>query len=145
MCFFATWDSTERQATRERGPVGSSATKRETKRTNVKDRWTAHNEKGNGTERTKTRVGNGRRHRRDGNAEQATHEETGNETDGTEMSVYGLTTRRENGRLERKRWVSSAQWNGKTERNGRETIKQRAGRSGSTMLANHSNKLNQTN
>ena len=54
-------------------------------------------------ERAETRVRNGRRNRRDGNAERATPEETGNETDGTAMSVIGLTTRRENGRLERKR------------------------------------------
>ena len=48
-------------------------------------------------------AGNGRRKERDGNAKQATHEETGTETDGTEMSGDGLTTLRVNGRLERKR------------------------------------------
>ena len=96
-------------------------------------------------ERAEMRVGNGRPNRRDGNAERATHEETGDETDGTAMSVDGLTTRRENGRLERKRRASMVQRNGKTKRNGRETIKQRAGSSGSTMLADHGNKLNQTN
>ena len=51
-------------------------------------------------ELAKTRVGNGQRNSRDGNAERARHEETGNETEGTEKSDDGLTTRRENGRLE---------------------------------------------
>ena len=61
--------------------------------------WTKHDETGNeadGAGRTgaqrnrernglaKTRVGKGRRNGRDGNAERATHEETGNETDRTE-------------------------------------------------------------
>ena len=54
-------------------------------------------------ERAETRVQNGQRNRRHGNAERATPEETGDEKDGTAMSVDGLTTRRENGRLERKR------------------------------------------
>ena len=39
----------------------------------VKDGWTAHNKTGNGTERAKTRVGNGRRNGRDGNEERAKH------------------------------------------------------------------------
>ena len=38
--------------------------------------WTKHDKTGNGTERAKTRVGNGRRNGRDGNAQQTTHEKT---------------------------------------------------------------------
>ena len=54
------------------------------------------NEPGNGTELAKTRVGNGQHNGWDGNGERATHEKTGNETDGTEMSGDGLTKKREN-------------------------------------------------
>ena len=68
-----------------------------------KDGRMAHDEKGNGTEQSKTRVGNGQRNGRDGDAERATHEETGNYTDGTEMSGDGLTTWQKNGRFVRKR------------------------------------------
>ena len=49
-----------------------------------KDKWTAHNETGNGTERAKTWLENGQSNGWDGNAEQATHEKTGKETDRTE-------------------------------------------------------------
>ena len=50
----------------------------------MKDGRTARNATGNGTELAKTRVGNGQCNGRNGNAERATHEETGNETDRTE-------------------------------------------------------------
>ena len=66
------------------------------------------NKTGNETELAKTRVGNSQCSGRDGNAEQATHEKTGNETDRTEMLGDGLTTRRKNGQLERKFWAISA-------------------------------------
>ena len=86
------------------GQTGAAGEKRATKRENGTGGAEpigrmARDETG---KRAVTRVGNGRRNRRDGNAERATHEETGDETDGTAMSVDGLTTRRENGRLERK-------------------------------------------
>ena len=60
----------------------------------------ARNETGNGIELAKTRVGNRQRDGRYGNAERATHEQTVNKTDGTELSGDGLTTRQENERLE---------------------------------------------
>ena len=62
-----------------------------------------HNETGNGTEQAKTGVGNGQRNGSDRNVERVTHEETANETGGTEMSGDRLTTPQENGRLEWKR------------------------------------------
>ena len=66
-------------------------------------------------------------------------------TDGAEMLGDGLTTRQENGRLKRNRWAISAQLSGKTGRNRRETIRHGVGWSVSTVLADHSNKLYQTN
>ena len=69
----------------------------------MKDGQTARNATGNETELAKTRVANGQRNGRDRNAERATHEETGDKTNGTEMSCDGFTTRRENGRLEGRR------------------------------------------
>ena len=159
----------------------------------------------NGTERAKTRVGNGRRNRRYGNAEQATHEETGNETVGTEkhemerrygrggnvgdgarrngktvmtrrkrrrtardetekrcgrddnVGQNGKTVRtrrkrradgaRRNGKTvptRRKRRVDGTRRNGKTEYHEREVSHKRGGGKSST-LADHTNKLNQTN
>ena len=49
-----------------------------------KDGRTERSETGNGTELAKTRVKNGQRNGRDGNAGWATHEETKYETDRTE-------------------------------------------------------------
>ena len=58
----------------------------------------AHNEIGNGTDRTKLRVGNGQHKGRDGNTERVRHDERRKQTDEKDMSVEGRTTRRENGR-----------------------------------------------
>ena len=79
------------------------------------------------TLRTGSRASNARRNGRDGNAEQATHEETGNETVGAEKRETGKRY------IGRKRRADGARRNGKTVRTRRGRRADGARRKGKTV------------
>ena len=80
---------------------------------------TKQDEMGDGTERAKTRVGKRQQSGRDGNTERATHDETGDKTDGKKCQATGAQrggkTDGPNGKVRRVAWIET----GRGERTGK--------------------------
>ena len=107
--------------------------------------WTKHDETGNKWTGREEQVNGAQPNgKQNGTCENAARKRATQRTGwkrGTSDAQKTGKRERQDGRVER---VAPNQ-KGNTGRNGRETIKQRAGSSGSTMLADHSKKVNKTN
>ena len=122
------------------GRVDGKTTIRGAERTGRDVRGTVHSKTGDGMNQLETQVKTGNETNETGPLTK--HDETGTETVGTEMPVDWGTTGCEDGWTERKNRASNTHQIGKTGRKGSETSEQQAWRWGSSMLSDHSNKLN---